>query len=152
MRHLVILIALGSACIATPLPHPPTLDPELVTLADEGDSRVRLEGASAAAAPAGLELRVTWTPGPSSVGLPERYTTAVGDDGSFGVAMVGSRSDHYFIEAITDDEDLFLAAVTGGPGRSVEVVDDVSDSDDDGSPDEIDCAPDDPTVGGRRCR
>jgi hypothetical protein len=151
MRRLAIIAVLLWACVATPLPFPPTLDADLVTLTADGESAVVLEGSAGAIAPDDADLRVTWVPGPSSAGTPSRSTTTADGAGAFSVRMAGQRSDYYYIEVITPDDDVFVGAVTGGPGVSVAELEGVADGDDDGSPDDIDCAPADPTVGGRRC-
>lgn len=151
MRGLVVITILCWGCVATPLPHPPTLDTDLVTLEDEGEGQVVMEGSEGAASPPGLELRVTWVPGPTTMGIPEFWESVVGSDGSFYMPMSGLRSDYYYVEALITDEDLFLVAVTGGSGVSVVEIDPGDDRDSDESPDEIDCAPDDPTMGGQRC-
>ena len=52
--------------------------------------------------------------------------------------------------AHTEEDDIFLAAISAGVG-AVQVVDAGPDTDGDGSPDAIDCAPEDDEYRGRRC-
>jgi len=54
-------------------------------------------------------------------------------------------------DQISADEDVFFAAIVIDEAGNISEGDPGPDSDDDGSPDEIDCAPDDATLGGQRC-
>lgn len=140
-----------AACTATPLPVPPTADPDHVTVVDDGTSGVVVRGGAGAVSPGGTDIRVTWDPPPTTVSLPARVGTTVGEDGSFEVSLAGRRADRFFIEAITEDADLFLVAFTGGPGDTAVATDPGPDDDADGSPNAIDCAVDDPSLSGQRC-
>jgi hypothetical protein len=151
-RHIsVLLAALALAalegCVATPLPTPPSARAERMSLVGAADA-VTLSGGAGAidrGSATVSSLRVTgaraWTQVPLAA------------DGSFAAALPGAVTDAYAIEAVLADRDVFLVAVAGlaGGGGAVEPADPGPDGDGDGSPDVVDCAPADPTVGGRRC-
>jgi hypothetical protein len=145
-----LLLAVGG-CVATPLPHPPTADPDLMHLEDHEEGGVVLSGDDGSIDPGGQALRVTVVPGPSSTARLRPLDTTADAAGRFSVLFAAERTDFFFIEAILEDEDLFLIAVTGGPDGGVRPIVGLSDRDEDGSPDDIDCAPDDPTRSGQRC-
>lgn len=140
-----------SACVTTPLPLPPSMDPNQVKAeASDGGEPVLVWGGPGAFDQGGFGLRVTAVEEPTWGSPPEHGETAVGEDGSFAVTLLGSDTATYYFEALLEDEDLFLLAADLD-GRDLVVVDPGPDRDGDGSPDAIDCAPDDETVGGRRC-
>ncbi len=136
-----------SACLATPIPDPPSLDVARMSLVQASASEVRLSGRAGAVRPGGRALRVTNPSAPMSSASVAIYTAA---DGSFGATLPGATIDTLFLEGLSDTADTFEIAVrleggtvVGAPGGS--------DRDVDGSPDVIDCAPDDRTQSGQRC-
>jgi hypothetical protein len=149
---LGVAAALAPACVTTPLPIPPTVDPDLITITPDA-AGVIITGSEGAVDPGGVDVRVSYRdPDIDSVPILTA-TAATGDDGSFEVAIGGAPTDLYYIEILLADEDLFAVAITAGDdagGAAVE-ADPGPDADSDGSPDEIDCAPLDETLGGQRC-
>jgi len=152
-RIISTLVLLGlSCCVTTPLPVPPTIDPERVTITDDSESGgVLVEGSAGAVDPVDQELRITYGGEPIDSMPPLFDEVETAADGSFSAHVRGTVTSRFFIEAITDDEDLFLVAITVGSRGPSEETDPGPDSDGDGSPDEIDCAPLDDTQGGQRC-
>jgi hypothetical protein len=154
--RLSVVVLVGTvvtACVATPLPQPPnvSIDPELIELIEIDADMVEISGASGAVEPGESELRSTVPPSPDGR-VPPRYAEFQSTvDGAFSAQSLGTREDEFFLEALLDDEDLFLLRFTGGPGTSIEVLDPGPDSDGDGSPDLADCAPEDSRVTGQRC-
>jgi hypothetical protein len=143
------LIALA-ACVATPLPQPPEfeLDADLVE-ADPLDAGVTFQGAPGALTPGPVELRVT--PAPTDTDPPLSQGSAqVAADGSFTVFVLSPLVNTFYFEAISADADVFVGALTIDAGIVIE-ADPGPDTDGDGSPDEIDCAPQDPARSGQRC-
>ena len=145
---VAIATAAVAACNATPLPTPPTVYPEKMTLVEVAVGQTLLIGGPGAAEPAGLLLRVT-SPGSS---WTEQHVRA---DGSFIASFASQPTELVlYIEAVsTDRGDQFLVAVTRAlpTGGDAVVAVDVPDSDMDGSPDLIDCSPTDPMFGARTC-
>jgi hypothetical protein len=139
-------VALGVACVATPLPTPPSADIDRLALTASNPGEVTLAGADGAIQAEDLVgLRVT--------GPVAGTQVAVSEHGSFRAVLPGEVSDTFYLEAIVLDRDVFLIAVSapaGGGGR-VEERAAGPDRDGDGSPDAVDCAPDDPAFGGQRC-
>jgi hypothetical protein len=149
--HLMVGWLWLAACVATPLPQPPSfdLDTELVQ-ADADGTSVGFVGAPGALTPGPVGVRVT--PGPTdSDPILEIGSGDVLADGSFEVLVLSPRENTFYFEAITDDADVFVAAVVVEPDGRVVEVDPGPDADADGSPDVIDCAPDDPSLAGQRC-
>jgi hypothetical protein len=138
------------ACIATPLPTPPTADPDRITIVD-AEGGVRIQGEPGAIGPSPADVRITWEPPPTASARPERVETTTTREGAFTAHLSGDRTSRYYLELLTADDDLFLVTITGGPGDSAVMVDSGSDRDGDGSPDFVDCAPDDPSLRGQRC-
>jgi hypothetical protein len=139
------LLVILEGCTATPLPTPPSAAPERMHLFTFRDAHVVLTGTPASLERFdGISLRVTGPAGHAEARpLP---------DGSFFVVVGGTRADRYFLEALLPQEDRFLVAITGGASDGDALsIDSGPDSDRDGSPDAIDCAPLDASVGGRRC-
>jgi len=149
-RGLIALLGLVAACVTTPLPLPPTMDPERISLEQGDEQTVIVRGAAGAASPGGIELRVTPVESPPLSAPPEFGEVRVEEDGSFEVVVFGEIVDTFYFEALEEDEDIFLIAVTGAYGGVAE-VDAGPDRDGDGSPDPIDCAPDDDRFSGHRC-
>lgn len=137
-------LALGS-CVATPLPTPPTADVRQMSLVEAGQpERVDLLGAAGALSGELLALRVSSD--------RDARETPVSPDGSFAVRGLGAAGPPVlYLEALTDEADVFLVAVTAGPGTSAVETTPGPDRDGDGSPDAVDCAPDDGMFGGQRC-
>jgi hypothetical protein len=142
---IVIALALSSGCVATPLPTPPTYDVQRMTLVQsEAPDAVDVRGAPGAIGGLPPIVRVS---GPRAWA-----ESSVAGDASFEIReLTGALAETFYLEAVLDDRDVFLVAFTDGPGDSITPVDPGPDADGDGSPDAIDCAPDDPMVGGRRC-
>ncbi len=140
-----------SACVSTPLPQPPSyeLDISKVSIAGTGEG-LTISGAPGAVSPTGVELRIT--PGvPNTDPVLELGSGQVGPDGSFDILVVSPIENQFFFEVIEADEDIFIGVIRGAADGTVTEGDPGPDSDGDGSPDEIDCAPDDDTLGGQRC-
>jgi len=139
------------SCTTTPLPIPPTIDPESIgAMATNGPSMV-LTGRPGAIDPGGRTIRVTRVE--QGWGVPADFVEAeTAPDGSFEVEVPGTPADLFYFELLADEEDVFLIALAVQVDGTVLRADPGPDRDDDGSPDAIDCAPDDPSRGGRRCR
>ena len=142
-KHLT-LAALLTSCLATALPTPPTADVRQMSLVEDQTDVVDLLGGPDAISGELSSLRVS-----SDRDLRE---TDVADDGSFEVlGLAATAPTVLYLEAVTTDDDVFLVAVTAGPGGAVVEAPPGPDRDGDGSPDAVDCAPDDGSVGGQRC-
>lgn len=154
-----ILLAMGVAglslsCAPTPLPQPPddrTASFDLFSMRSISAALVAIDGAPGAITPGDVTIRFTYEPPPNVVLMVPPVETTVVDDGSFAITTEGTVDGTYFVESLEADEDRFLGAFTGGPNDTVVAVDPGPDADGDGSPDEIDCAPDDATRTGQRC-
>lgn len=157
---LCMAVALGFvvSCISRPLPIPPTIEPEVdpdkitIESLDRGPGQaVRVAGGAGAIDPPGTVIRVTCvvpeTP-PTTSGSSEITTE---EDGSFEVNINDVGPGICYFEALLDDEDLFFAALRSTIEGNTIVADPGPDADGDGSPDAIDCAPDDDAIGGQRC-
>lgn len=148
LRGVLFVVALVAvpACIATPLPDPPSVDALRMTLTEDGAGFVRLRGAPGAIRMGGDALRTT------NPRLNARVNILVALDGSFSARVDGVVSDPLFLERVRSDAETFLAEVrsTGTPDGSVMTVMS-ADRDMDQSPDAIDCAPDDPMLVAREC-
>ncbi|MFK7988283.1 MAG: hypothetical protein AB8I08_19845 [Sandaracinaceae bacterium] len=141
-----LVVMVGPGCVATPLPTPPTATASQMMLLDGQPGEVDLIGGPAALTGDGLlSLRVT--------GASGSVSTRVEADGSFMATGIPStsRADTFYLEAITLDADVFVLALTGGPGTSAVDAPPGPDRDGDLSPDAIDCAPDDGMLAGQRC-
>jgi hypothetical protein len=155
-RLIAILAALfliaSAGCFTTPLPIPPTMDPERIDLDAQNGPSTQITGGSGAVDPgdeASNQLRITSVGEP--IDGPPFVEVEIAPDGSFSANVPGAAENRFYFELITPDEDIFLIALQGGMDGPSEAVDPGPDRDDDGSPDAIDCAPDDDTVTGRRC-
>ncbi len=147
---IVLPVAVLTGCVTTPVPVPPTVDVDLTTIDiwDDIDTPfIQITGGLGAIDPPDTTIRITTVaddtpPHPSIEIVPN-------DDGSFTANVeLGGR---YYLEAITEDDDVFLLAIANGPEGEVISVPAGDDSDDDGSPDVIDCAPEDDRYRGQRC-
>jgi hypothetical protein len=138
--------------VTTPVPVPPTVDIDLskVDVEDEIDSQfVQISGGPGSIDPPDALLRIT---NAEADAPPDAFVEFVPSaDGSFSVVVPGLPAPRYYIEMIVEDDDLFLMAIASGPTGGVVVVDPGPDADRDGSPDAIDCAPEDDRYRGRRC-
>ncbi len=148
MMKTALLAGLGLAwmsCVATPLPTPPTAAPANMSLVEGAQpGEFDLSGEPGAITGELLRLRVT------SDGASREVPVAM--DGSFeALALPAIGPPTLYLEALTLDDDIFLVAVTRGPGTTAVATDAGPDRDMDGSPDVIDCAPDDTTLVGQRC-
>jgi hypothetical protein len=148
LAALVACLALGSlsSCIATPIPDPPSLDVSRMSLQASRDGSVRLSGEAGAARVGGRALRVSNVREPA---IPSRATVLVAEDGSFVARLLGGPADVLYLETI-GPRDVYELAVRR-EGSRVVTADPGGDQDRDGSPDAIDCAPDDATLSGNRC-
>ncbi len=153
----LVLALLVPSCMTTPLPIPPTLTVEVNAISIETDARggVTITGFEGAIMPGGEDVRMTYGGMPSDSAPPDLDEFTIAHDGSFQTWLQGSDFETYFIEHLWTTEDIFLLAITGNreidsPGATI-VADPGGDSDGDGSPDQIDCAPLDETYGGQRC-
>ena len=151
-RRLVVLLGLtlwlallGDACAVRPMPEPPSVDVDRMSLTEVSADTVELTGAPGAIPSGDVALRV------ANPAAGDRSQVWLGTSGDFVVVLRGHRSDVLYLEILRDTSDDFLIAVTGGAGTSVESAPAGPDQDGDHSPDAIDCAPTDDTVGGSRC-
>ena len=154
MRSVVAAAMLSaSACTATPLPTPPTVSADVGRIEVEMDpgGGVIIRGGEDAVTPPGTAIRLTLPPPMTGTGVPDIAETVTNSDGSFMVNLPGSATSVFYLEALLTDADVFLLAFTAGIGDGTVAVDSLPDLDMDGSPDEIDCAPDDDTYQGQRC-
>ncbi len=136
-----------AACLATPIPDPPSLEVSRMMLVQASASEVRITGSMGAVRPGGRALRVTNPAAPAMTASVAIYTAA---DGSFGATLAGTTADTLFLEGLSDTADTFEVAVRLESG-SVVSTSAGGDRDLDGSPDMIDCAPDDRMQSGQRC-
>lgn len=143
-------LAMLAGCTTTPLPIPPTMDPDLVGSDPVNGPSVRIVGQPEALDQPGT-IRVTHVGEPVDGTIPEIVVITTGDDGSFDVTVAGLPEDRYFFEFLGDHADIFLVALTFGMDGPAGVADPGPDADNDGSPDEVDCAPEDDTITGSRC-
>lgn len=154
------LVAMGLAgCVTTPLPMPPTLTVDINQIEIGSDERggVSIIGNPGAVDPGGENVRMTSTIEIDSA-EPEFDEFTIGTDGSFRTWLRGYPTNIFFMEHLWTNEDIFVISIAGfietdgpdGPYETV-VADPGVDSDNDGSPDAIDCAPLDETLSGRRC-
>lgn len=141
----VLLLGTSGGCTATPLPQPPSIDASrMMLLSTENGTRV-LGTAGAIEGDFMGDVRATV---PS---LDLRTTIPVEADGSFDLAVRGAMIEApHFLELIGDD-DFFAIALEATATGGTTVADPGPDADMDGSPDVIDCAPADDTLGGARC-
>ena len=145
LAALLALLPLTS-CVATPLPDPPSVNVSEMSLVEEGAGFVRLRGFPTAIRDGGEALRVT----NARVFVQTSIFTAT--DGSFSTRIDGVLTDRLYLERVRSDADVFLVALeTAGTGDGRVMASMLSDRDMDLSPDEIDCAPDDPAFVAREC-
>ncbi|MEM9192006.1 MAG: putative metal-binding motif-containing protein [Myxococcota bacterium] len=140
---LGLFVALVWGCNATPLPTPPSVDPGEIDMFPGKQGQVVLRGGEGAVHGDFLALRATGS-GPASEAPPA-------DDGSFTLVINGTLDEVFYLEGILPVEDVFLVAIQSAPGGSAMEVDPGPDSDADGSPDSVDCAPMNPLQAGQRC-
>ncbi|MDH5492954.1 MAG: MopE-related protein [Myxococcales bacterium] len=132
---------LGS-CLGQGITLDRSLDPALVTISPGTLVETVDLRAAAGAVEGAWRIRAT---GPNAA-----TATAVMEDGSFEIlGLPGLPTDIYYFEAISDVSDAFLVALQEVEGAIV--VAEVGDRDGDGSPDAVDCAPENSTRGGSRC-
>ncbi len=151
-KALLLLSALlgPAGCGATPVPQPPgtdyALDVTKVTVEIGGSFVTAVVGAPGAVQPGSFELRIT----PVSTGDPPLVigSNQVAADGSFDIAVQGTLVDLYYFEAVEPTGDVYFGVIQGDPP---ELADPGPDTDGDGSPDAIDCAPQDPNIQGTGC-
>lgn len=142
---LLALLPLTS-CVATPLPDPPSANVSEMSLVEDGAGFVRLRGLPTAIRDGGEALRVT------NARLDVRTNIFTAADGSFSTRIDGVLTDRLYLERVRSDADAFLVAVeTTGTGDGRVMASMLSDRDMDLSPDEIDCAPDDPAFVAGEC-
>jgi hypothetical protein len=151
---LCVVIAMLVACATTPVPVPPTVEvtPELIsaTYGDEEMLKLFIEGAPGAIEPPNVLLRIISVDGDDSTTDPfiEFNPNA---DGSFNQTVPGQAGLSHYLEVIDEDDDWFLMAFTAGPNDTIVEVEPGNDGDGDGSPDAIDCAPENDQYRGQRC-
>ena len=148
IRRPLFALLIATACSADPLPQPPLVETErLRVLEIEGGARIQ-GGPMALRDPDGADLfgdaRVR------SMGASGRSSIAA--DGAFSVDLPGtSRTDVFALEYVGPDADVYLLSFTSVAGGAIMSVDPGPDRDADGSPDALDCAPDDRTRRGEEC-
>jgi hypothetical protein len=140
---------LASRCVATPLPDPPSADARAMSLVSSTPTTVTLLGRDGAIQPGGTRIRVTDPVTGNAGGRREVHVTA---SGAFQSEIAGSTADTIYVELLEASGVRFLAAVRDGGGGAAVSADPGPDRDGDGSPDAIDCAPDDPSLRGRECK
>lgn len=147
LLRAAVLVASLSACLATPIPDPPSLDAARMSLTQASATEVRLTGSAGAVRPGGRALRIS---NPSAAMGAASVAVYTASDGSFGATLAGATTDTLYLEGVTDMADTFELAVRleGGAVVSTSAG---PDRDGDGSPDDIDCAPDDRAQSGQRC-
>lgn len=144
-RFLILLVTAlcASACNATPLPQPPSIESAQLELRPSDDATVLAASEGAVSDGFNGEVRVTAGAG--------RTARTVNADGSFLVSIPGAAlSDVHYIELIQGNEELYILAVQDLGGGTV-LAPPGPDEDADGSPDAIDCAPTDETLVGQQC-
>ncbi len=109
--------------------------------------RMRLEGSEGAIRPGGAALRVTMM---RTAEIRGRVTVPVTARGAFSAELAGTLGDILYLERVDEAGDEFLVALAAVGDRPTR-VEAGRDRDGDGSPDAIDCAPDDPLQRGREC-
>lgn len=160
--HILALTLLSltvAGCVADPLPMPPTVTPtmnvEAITMFDDGDT-IRFEGSADAISEGNVALRFSAVAPPFDGVAEDVVGTSSNDDGSFVVTLSGELTYRFFVEALIPDTEAFLGALAPvclmctGP-LEVGMADSGTDRDGDGSPDVIDCAPDDEDLLGQQC-
>ncbi|NUP07153.1 MAG: hypothetical protein HOW73_13950 [Polyangiaceae bacterium] len=140
---LAIVIAVMAACTATPLPDPPSFDAARMSITATDPMTIQLTGEDGAIGTGNIELRITNPTTAASVEVP------VTDGGAFDGSLPGTAADTLFLEQV--DGDLFIGAVKSDGAGAVEETDEGPDTDGDGSPDAVDCAPNDPDTRGSAC-
>lgn len=145
-------------CNATPLPEPPFADLDVAKIQGRlvSADTIEIEGEAGAIATPNVMLRISRPEGSSATTAPDEQDVLVDDTGGFPSIQLGydSSDPRYFIERLTDTEDEFIGAVHAEDAS--DHVDfreshDYDDSDEDGSPDEIDCDSEDSSHHGSRC-
>lgn len=153
LRRLFLSLSLlggSAACVATPIPQPPDIALDVTKIRFElaGGYVVAVIGEAGAIEPGNFQLRITPVADPPSDVQIEIGASDVASDGSFSVLVLGQTTNFFYFEAIGPTGDTYFGTIQGDPP---EEVDPGPDTDEDGSPDRIDCAPDDPTRQGSRC-
>jgi len=153
-RLLLTILAAGAcSCSATPLPQPPVeyeLDASKVEQSTDGGEAIVISGTAGAVSPGSVRIRIT--PGETdSDPVLEPGNADVSADGSFTTFVISPAANTFFFEALEADADVFFAAIRVDDAGNIEDADPGPDSDEDGSPDAIDCAPEDGTQHGQRC-
>jgi hypothetical protein len=141
------------ACSATPVPQPPSyeLDVDKSELQTTDGSTVRIVGGPGAISPAGIRIRVTPKRDPDIDPILEPGSATVAADGSFIVVVSSPPANTFYFEVLEEEEDVYFAAVLFDADGNTSEGEPGPDTDADGSPDEIDCAPEDPALSGQRC-
>jgi hypothetical protein len=139
---------LASRCTATPLPDPPSADAQAMALIASTTTKVTLVGHDGAVHPGDSRLRVTIPRTGDVGGRREVHADAAG---AFQAEVEGATTDTVYLELLETDRTTFLLAVCDAGGGAVVSTSPGPDRDGDGSPDAIDCAPDDPKLRGREC-
>ena len=141
-----MLLALAS-CVATPLPDPPSVRPGAMSLTSTQPDLLQLAGTDGAIGDGVTRLRVTDSRTAEAGG---RVETTVSAAGAFSAMLAGTLADTLYLEAVAPTGDTFVAAVALSGGVVVEVSAG-ADTDSDGSPDAVDCAPLDGSQMARDC-
>jgi cysteine-rich repeat protein len=136
---LVLLAAVVAACEASPLPYPPDLRTDLLSLTTGAHGDLVLAGGPGAARPPGMELRARNATRPA-----EPAATRVAGDGSFTLAVDGDLADTLRLDRLASAGTSVLVHVASAGEPDVRRVPAPADTDGDGWADDIDCGAADP--------
>ncbi|UJR85802.1 hypothetical protein [Sandaracinus amylolyticus] len=138
-----------AGCVATPLPDPPSANPEAITIRESQPEQLTVTGTDGAIHPGEMRLRITNLTTAERGG---RIEVAVTPSGAFDATLPGTLTDTLYLEQVEAmGGGTFIAALVSSGGTAVMSIEPGPDTDGDGSPDLVDCAPNDEMLASREC-